>query len=500
VATINGTEASETLNGTDGDDEIHGAGGDDTINGNGGNDILEGGDGTDVIHGGEGNDTFYSSNGNFDPEQGYEILAGDGGDDTFYVSYVFNNFDVQGGDGYDTLYLNADIIYSEETSDGFFFQEGMTFRVLASGFEKIVINGAGQSFDFSNATGVDFVISYADFVSTGDGNDIIAGNHVSGGAGNDVLSGYDLSGGAGDDIYIVSTADTIVYDDGGGTDTVRSTVSFNLPDNVENLELLGTSAINGHGNDLNNVLTGNDAANILNGEGGADTMIGGLGDDVYTVDNAGDVVIDSSMTGGFDTIRSSVSYALPGHVEKLVLTGTSAIDGTGNGLGNTILGNSAANVLNGGGGADTLVGYDGNDTLLGGAYNDNLNGANGDDVLSGGAGNDLLQGGAGSDQFLFDAALSRSSNVDQIYDFSVPADTVALDDDVFSAAGAPGALSADAFYAGAAAHDASDRIIYNSSNGNLYYDADGSGPTAAILFAHVAEGTPLTSADFVIVA
>ena len=57
-----------------------------------------------------------------------------------------------------------------------------------------------------------------------------------------------------------------------------------------------------------------------------------------------------------------------------------------------------------------------------------------------------------------------------------------------------------AFDAGAAAHDASDRIIYNSSNGNLYYDADGSGPTAAILFAHVAEGTPLTSADFVIVA
>lgn len=113
----------------------------------------------------------------------------------------------------------------------------------------------------------------------------------------------------------------------------------------------------------NDTLTGADGDDQLDGGSGADGLAGGSGDDIYIVDDAGDVVTEA-MDDGTDTIRSSVTIALANFVERLVLTGTGAIDGTGNDLANAITGNAAANVLDGGLGRDTIQGGDGIDTAV----------------------------------------------------------------------------------------------------------------------------------------
>lgn len=117
--------------------------------------------------------------------------------------------------------------------------------------------------------------------------------------------------------------------------------------------------------------------------------------------------------------------------------------------------------------------------------------------MGGNVGNDTLAGGAGADMFVFDTALNRFSNVDQISDFVVADDTIELDQSVFAAL-ALGALSADAFAAGMSAQDADDRIIYDSATGQIFYDADGNGSGAQVLFAQVGAGVALTSADFLV--
>ncbi|MCA3284340.1 MAG: hypothetical protein ING16_15875, partial [Roseomonas sp.] len=147
----------------------------------------------------------------------------------------------------------------------------------------------------------------------------------------------------------------------------------------------------------------------------------------------------------------------------------------------SITGNSLANALAGAGQADTL------------------NGGGGTDTLAGGLGADSLFGGTGRDQFVFNSALD-AANVDRISDYSTTDDTIVLDDAVFTALGSPGTLAAGAFKAGAAATDADDRIIYNTSTGALLYDADGSGSGLAIQFATLSGLTgTLNAAEFIII-
>jgi Ca2+-binding RTX toxin-like protein len=125
-----------------------------------------------------------------------------------------------------------------------------------------------------------------------------------------------------------------------------------------------------------------------------------------------------------------------------------------------------------------------NETIKGTAGNDSIAGAGGNDTLAGGAGMDILTGGAGKDVFVFDTKLNKSTNVDHITDFVAADDTIHLNNaaGLFTKIG-NGALKAGAFCLGAKAHDADDRIIYNTKTGALYYDADGTGTKAAILFA-----------------
>jgi Ca2+-binding RTX toxin-like protein len=253
--------------------------------------------------------------------------------------------------------------------------------------------------------------------------------------------------------------------------------------------------INGTGNGLANLIIGNDAANVLNGAAGADTLAGGLGNDVYIVDNAGDVVLENPVAGT-DTINSAVSYSLldAPNVENLVLSGNGAINGTGNALNNILNGNSAANTLDGGVGADAMSGGAGNDTLAGGA---------GNDILKGGLGNDVLSGGAGADSFFF-AEAPGAANSDVISDFTSGADKLRLDDAFFTGIGTLGGFAPNdaRFHAAAGATggaDASDRVVYDTSTGNLYYDADGSGLGVAQLFATLDLHPQLAAQDFVVI-
>jgi hypothetical protein len=154
---------------------------------------------------------------------------------------------------------------------------------------------------------------------------------------------------ASDEIISVLVGDTVYSSAQGGGLTVN-----HLHGEVENLRLLGDADLHGTGNSLDNTIEGNAGHNTLDGGAGADTLKGGLGNDTYVVDNAGDVVTELTDEG-HDTVQSSISQTLGSNVEDLVLTGTAAINGTGNALANTMTGNAAANTLVGGAGNDTYV-------------------------------------------------------------------------------------------------------------------------------------------------
>jgi Ca2+-binding RTX toxin-like protein len=223
----------------------------------------------------------------------------------------------------------------------------------------------------------------------------------------------------------------------------------------------GDRLFGGAGNDTLNGGEGND---ILDGGNGKDLMTGGTGNDTYVVDNIRDRVIEASNNNGMDDlVLSSISYELGLNVEHLTLAGSSNINGTGNGLANTISGNSGNNIINGA------------------------------------SGNDVLSGGDGADKFLFDTALGATSNRDDILDFSPGVDTIVLDRTIFKAINANGTLSSGTFVTGTAAADAGDRIIYDQASGHIFYDRDGTGAADQVLFALVAPGTALTDADFFMV-
>jgi serralysin len=178
-----------------------------------------------------------------------------------------------------------------------------------------------------------------------------------------------------------------------------------LGPNVEALVLVGAADLDGYGNAAANRLTGNAGANrlagsdgddTLDGGAGRDTLYGGEGDDLFHVRGAEDVAVEWSGQGRDTVVADNVSagYALPPHVEALVLAGTTAT-GTGNELANWIAGNGLGNTLRAGPGDDTLLG---------------------------GGGDDVLRGDAGADLFVFDPG----SGSDRVLDFQPGTDRLLL--------------------------------------------------------------------------
>ncbi len=352
-----GGGGNDFISGGDGNDVISGDSGDDKLFGEDGVDALMGGSGDDELHGLNGDDLLYGDAGN-------DILAGGAGNDT-----------MEGGTG-DDLYEvdSAGDIVIENAGEGVDTVQSSIDYTLLANFENLTLDGAA----------IHGVGNAADNKLVGDN----LANVLTGLAGNDTLDGGlgadQLIGGIGDDTYFVDDAgDVVVELAGEGTDQVRSRITYALAGNVENLTLIGSASINGTGNQLDNILVGNIADNELDGGVGADVMRGNAGNDTYTVESAGDQVIELA-NNGVDRVKSSINYALTANVENLSLFG-SATQGTGNELENRLDGNSAL--------ASTLLGLGGNDILSGGA---------GDDLLDGGSGGDLMAGGASNDHYMVD--------------------------------------------------------------------------------------------------
>jgi Ca2+-binding RTX toxin-like protein len=523
---------------------INGLDGDDTLLGQGGNDILDGGAGEDVMSGRGGNDTYhvdsigddvneiagggtdtvsavidYALSANVEnlilvgaAVQGVgnglsNVIAGNALNNTL-IGLAGNDIldggagaDIMQGGGDNDVYIVDDTgdVVSEEGGAGVdLVQTGLSY-ILGANVENLLLTGAA-----ANGTGNEL----ANLVTgNGTANTLLGldGNDTLGGRGGDDLldggTGADMMlGGSGDDVYIVDDAgDEAIENVGEGVDLVSSTVDFVLAADVENLELTGTAA-SGTGNGLANIITGNASANILSGLGGndsllghlgndrldggtgADRMEGGLGDDIYAVDDLGDVVIEN-LGEGIDRIESGISYTLGATVENLVLTGT-AVLGRGNVLGNTITGNDAANRLKGLGGPDTLLGEGGNDKLIGGK---------GKDKLVGGLGKDKLVGNGGKDAFVFDTTLG-GGNVDKIRGFKSGKDKIWLDKDIFSAIG--GKLGKHEFEVGRKADDGNDYLIFNRKSHTLSYDANGDDPGGKVALAKFGNDVNLGRKDF----
>lgn len=333
-----------------------------------------------------------------------------------------------------------------------------------------------------------------------EGNDTLDGkagaDSLVGGVGNDTLIGGlgsdVLLGGAGNDSYYIDVlTDQVTELAGEGTDIINVQIStagavYTLGAEVEDGIVRGTAAVHLTGNTLRNVLTGNGASNelqglggndTLNGGGGADTLVGGAGNDLYFVDNPLDQITELSGAGqGIDAVRATLAagstFVLAGNVENGSLLGTTAAHLTGN---------ASANVLTGNTGANTLSGLAGNDTL------------------NGGAGQDRLEGGSGADTFRFANAVG-TANRDVVADFSAVDDTLQLENAVFTKLTTVGALGAQFFVANATgtAQDADDYIVYNTTTGALFYDANGSVAGAGVQFATLSGAPGITAADIAV--
>ena len=170
------------------------------------------------------------------------------------------------------------------------------------------------------------------------------------------------------------------------------------------------------------------------------------------------------------------------------LNGTNGNDG--------ISGTDSNDTINGFGGDDFLAGNNGDDSIVGGSGNDTIYGDGDNDWIEGGTGNDFLSGGSGQDSNVFREY--GAANADTVEGFSSGWDMLRFDSTAFTALGGAGHFGAgDArFFAAAGAtsgHDADDRMIYNTSTGQLFYDADGAGGADAQLVATI-QGAPAVAA------
>jgi hypothetical protein len=432
-----GTTGNDVITGTSGDDVLAALAGNDIVNGLGGNDTINGGPGADHLDGGEGSDLYIVAASN---EHGVAEFADTGTTGTDEVLFTATS-------GTLTIFAGDSGIE--------------TVAASGTGAVAIVATAAPNALSIVGNAGANKLTGTA-FADT-----------IDGGAGTDTMTG-----GNGDDTYLVDNVKDVVKEASstGGIDTVISVVNYTLVNNVENLTLSGSAAINGVGNALSNTITGNSATNVIDGKAGVDVLDGADGSDVYMIDSPNDHLaaeIADSGVSGVDEVRFAANsgtltlFSGDTGIERVVI-------GTGTGANAVSTGTGAAGVnASAVGNGLTIIGNAGPNVLTGTAY---------DDTIVGGAGNDTLTGGNGADTFVFNAA-----GKDTITDFAPGTDVLQFSLAKFAAVGsAPGALDPNAFWSAAGAvagHDADDRIVYDTNTGILYYDVDGSGGIAAVAVA-----------------
>ena len=547
--TATGNTQVNSLIGNVGNNVLDGGAGADSMSGGSGDDIYYVDDaGDNVVEStGEGNDTIYSSVSYALLGREVETLVltgtaaiaatGNGLDNALTGNAAANILD--GGAGADTMAggLGDDIYIVDNAADS-------VIEAAAAGIDEVrtALASYALAANVENLTGTGMA-------QTLSGNDLA--NTITGTSGADMIDGGagadTMVGGAGNDIYYIDTAGDVVIElPGGGIDTVRTMLaSYTLGAELENIAGEAATGQTLTGNALANLITAGSGDDILDGAGGNDTMIGGFGNDTYYVEAAGDVVTEAADAGIDTVITTFADYTLGANVENVTAGDAGPHSFVGNALNNVLTGSSGRDVLDGRQGNDTLIGGLGNDIYyvdsasdniiegfnagydivysatnysLAGRYIESVTltgtsntyaigntqanviiGSLGDNVLRGLEGNDTLTGRAGRDTFGFDTALG-AGNVDRITDFTVVDDTIRLSRSIFTQIGGNGVLNAGAFAIGSEAMEADDRIIYNSSTGDIFYDADGNGAGSAILFAQVSTGLAMTNADFLIVA
>lgn len=455
---------SLVFHGGDGRDEASGTSGNDSLFGDAGDDRLNGGQaGSDLLVGGAGDDGFVGGSG--------DTLRGGADTDFFYVPEKDPTMTIDGGAGEDFL-ETGDITGIKAVN----VENLMAGRLIATPqqllqFSNIIVEeirlAAGGTIDFSdvikgssdlnvNAAGLKggslriFGVLAHNTIIGGERGDLLVANGledtVSGEGGGDVLYGRD-----GDDLLAGGWGDDVIH---GG---------------------IGYDAITGGaGNDRltggwsNDAMVGGAGNDTLTGGLGEDTLVGGTGDDTYFVSRNFDL-FKERPDAGTDTFVANITWTLGANIEGLQLTGARNIGGTGNSLDNYLSGNEGAN---------------------------GLAGKAGNDSLDGGLGADSLTGGTGVDLFQFSSA-DTSNNADTITDFALAEDKIALSKAIFTAFSVP-SVKPDEFHVGTVALTADHHLIYDDASGDLFYDSDGSGAAAAILFARLAPGLALTSEHFVI--
>lgn len=444
---VPGTPNPDLLYGTSDPDQITGLGGDDKLFGFAGDDVLDGGDGSDLLDGGTGADT----------------MTGGLGNDYYYVDDLGDLVIEDTGAGSDLVFTSINYTLPDNVERLAAIDPSRTapLTLIGNALSNEIIGNAGP-------------------------------NTLIGNGGNDLLRGE-----GGDDIYIVKGPTSFGEHAGGGYDIVyfdapivtgviHSGFDFSIKERVfgqslyiEQLSIYeptSTNSVNLQGSRQNDVLTGNDGINIIDGDLGNDTMIGYGGDDLYFVNSSADDIREE-LGGGYDTVFTGSasgiqsitgSYVLPANVERIVGTGT-------------LIGNALDNEIT--------------------SYNRASPAGGGNDVLNGGDGNDLLTGNDGLDTFVFSSA-PGPANADHIADFSAGfGEKIALDHNVFTGLEI-GALSDSQFQRGTVvwqAQDADDRILYDISTGSIYFDPDGNGEQAPLLFATVHDGLMLSASDFTII-
>ena len=479
VLQLTGTaDLSATANA--GNDVLTGNAGEDTITGGSGFDTLVAGTGLDTLVGGSAtvyvvNDSAddivwrsgpstVESSASFSLPVNIDTLVLTGTANLVATATQTSNSlgdSIVGNAGADTLISGAgpDTLTAGTGVDTLVGGTGATTYVINSAADVITNistatgNAVDSSISFTLPSNIDSLVLTGSDSLVGEGNDD-ASNVLTGNSGNDTLisgtSVATLIGGDGDDVFVVNNAEDVVDATTSGTNTIVSSVSYTLPDNVTALILTGTGDLLAAGNTWADSIVGNAGADTLVAGVGNDTLvagtgsatlIGGVGNDTFVIDSSDDVIEDT-VTGEQNTLISSASITLPGNFTTLELSGTAALVGTANATSDAIMGGSGADTLVAGAGTDTLIAGAAANTLIGGSGNttfvvnstadviegasatasnslfssvtytapDNVNsltltgpgaiagtGNAGDDVLTAGEGNDTLVAGSGTD-------------------------------------------------------------------------------------------------------
>lgn len=529
---IRGLAGSDTLFGLTGNDTLFGEGDNDHLYGGQGNDILYGARNDDRLYGGKGDDTLYGGKENdfIRGDLDRDLLRGDLGDDSIYGGKGDDN--LYGGKGNDILNGDDDndVLFGDLGADRLFGGAGRDLFVLGRVTGETTRTTGGPLLtdadiieDFQD--GVDLIgltggLTFANLVIT-EGTGILAGSTII----QDTLAGATpefLAIIRGVAPANISEADfTTAIAPLPPTPPITGPVASLTPLTATIQEgPVADGAVNGStGNPTTFTValstpapTGGLTINYARSfTGGATATFTPATDSVTIPAGATTATFTVSVPDNLDPLQTGRSVLVsllpgtgynvtagPGASATITITENDATVDTGATLNGTALndqiaGGAGNDTINGNAGNDTLVGGVGNDSIAGGDGNDSLNGGDGNDTLVGGPGNDTLAGGAGSDRYVFNAS---TEGVDTINDVVSGTDVIAVAAAGFGGGLAAGVLPAIAFTTGAAATTADHRFIYNG--GNLFFDVDGNGATAAVQIATLAGSPALANTDIIV--